>query len=134
MSSSDVDALLIGRIREGSAEAWTELIARYEGRLLAYVEGRTRNRAAKSVLKTQVRKVREAIAAGELDKAADELRLTTKKLDQTAARGIVHRNLASRLKSRLSAAIKRAKPGAAGATKAAAPAKPAKAKAAKAKK
>jgi RNA polymerase sigma-70 factor (ECF subfamily) len=46
MSSSDVDALLIGRIREGSAEAWTELIARYEGRLLAYVEGRTRNRAA----------------------------------------------------------------------------------------
>ena len=95
---------------------------------------RTRNRAAKSVLKTQVRKVREAIAAGELDKAADELRVTSKKLDQTAARGIVHRNLASRLKSRLSAAIKRAKPGAAGATKAAAPAKPAKAKAAKAKK
>ena len=98
---------------------------------------RTRNRAAKSVLKTQVRKVREAIAAGELDKAADELRVTTKKLDQTAAHGIVHRNLASRLKSRLSAAIKRAKPGAAGAIEtAAAPAKakPAKAKAAKAKK
>src|SRR5580704_11123987 len=46
---------------------------------------RTRNRAAKSVLKTQVRKVREAIAAGELDKAADELRTTAKKLDQTAA-------------------------------------------------
>jgi RNA polymerase sigma-70 factor (ECF subfamily) len=46
MSSSEVDAVLIGRIREGNAEAWTELIARYEGRLLAYVEGRTRNRAA----------------------------------------------------------------------------------------
>ena len=46
MCSSEVDALLIGRVREGNAEAWTELIARYEGRLLAYVEGRTRNRAA----------------------------------------------------------------------------------------
>ena len=39
-----VDALLIGRIREGDAEAWSELIGRFEGRLLAYVESRTRNR------------------------------------------------------------------------------------------
>jgi RNA polymerase sigma-70 factor (ECF subfamily) len=46
MSSSETNALLIRRIREGDAEAWSELIARYEGRLLAYVEGRTRNRAA----------------------------------------------------------------------------------------
>ena len=41
-----VDALLIGRIREGDAEAWSELIGRFEGRLLAYVESRTRNRMA----------------------------------------------------------------------------------------
>ena len=40
------DALLIRRIREGDAEAWNELIGRFEGRLLAYVESRTRNRAA----------------------------------------------------------------------------------------
>jgi RNA polymerase sigma-70 factor (ECF subfamily) len=40
------DSLLIGRIRSGDAEAWNELIARFEGRLLAYVGGRTRNRAA----------------------------------------------------------------------------------------
>ena len=38
------DALLIRRIREGNAEAWNELIGRFEGRLLAYVESRTRNR------------------------------------------------------------------------------------------
>jgi small subunit ribosomal protein S20 len=93
---------------------------------------RARNRAAKSVLKTQVRKVREAITAGELDKAAEELRVTAKKLDQTAARGIVHRNLASRTKSRLSAALKRAK--AEPAKPAKVEAKPAKAKATKAKK
>jgi small subunit ribosomal protein S20 len=96
---------------------------------------RQRNRAAKSVLKTQVRKVREAITAGEVEKAADELRATTKKLDQTAARGIIHRNVASRLKSRLSAALKRAVPSKDGAAKAAPATKPAKAaKATKAKK
>ena len=68
---------------------------------------RTRNRAAKSVIKTQVRKLREAIAGGEVETATAEFRLTTKKLDQTAARGIIHANVAARLKSRLSAALKR---------------------------
>jgi RNA polymerase sigma-70 factor, ECF subfamily len=41
---SQADSLLIHRIREGDDEAWTELIGRFEGRLLAYVESRTRNR------------------------------------------------------------------------------------------
>jgi RNA polymerase sigma-70 factor, ECF subfamily len=40
------DALLIRRIRAGDAEAWNELIGRFEGRLLAFVESRTRHRAA----------------------------------------------------------------------------------------
>jgi len=43
---SQSDHLLIRRIRSGEAEAWNELIARFEGRLLAFVEGRTRNRSA----------------------------------------------------------------------------------------
>ena len=45
-SSSQADVLLISRIRGGEADAWNDLIARFEGRLLAYVESRTRNRAA----------------------------------------------------------------------------------------
>jgi small subunit ribosomal protein S20 len=93
---------------------------------------RQRNRAAKSILKSQVRKVRESVAAGEADKAAEELRLTTKKLDKTAARGIIHRNVAARLKSRLSAAVKKAKGGpSAVAEKPAKAEKPVKAKAEK---
>ena len=43
---ADTDALLVGRIRDGDAEAWNELIARFEGRLLAFVESRTRHRSA----------------------------------------------------------------------------------------
>ncbi len=47
MSSPDqADASLVSRIRRRNAEAWNELIGRFEGRLLAYVEGRTRRRAA----------------------------------------------------------------------------------------
>ena len=43
---SQSDSLLVRRIRAGEAEAWNELIARFEGRLLAYVDSRLRNRAA----------------------------------------------------------------------------------------
>ena len=45
-ASVEADALLIGRIRAGDADAWYELIARFEGRLLAFVESRTRHRSA----------------------------------------------------------------------------------------
>jgi len=40
------DALLVDRIRAGRPEAWNELIARFEGRLLAYVATRLRGRSA----------------------------------------------------------------------------------------
>lgn len=40
------DQLLVGRIRSGQSEAWNELIARFEGRLLAFVEGRLGRRTA----------------------------------------------------------------------------------------
>jgi RNA polymerase sigma-70 factor, ECF subfamily len=45
-ASAETDAVLIRRIRAGDAEAWYELIARFEGRLLAFVESRTRHRSA----------------------------------------------------------------------------------------
>ncbi|MGE0759822.1 MAG: RNA polymerase sigma factor [Pirellulaceae bacterium] len=38
--SHDADALLVERIRGGCGDAWEELIGRYEGRLLAFVESR----------------------------------------------------------------------------------------------
>ena len=44
--SSDSDRLLIHQIRQGDPRAWETLIARYEGRLLAFVDRRLRDRAA----------------------------------------------------------------------------------------
>ncbi|REK09881.1 MAG: RNA polymerase sigma factor [Planctomycetota bacterium] len=40
------DQLLVARIRDGEPDAWNELIARFEGRLLAFVEGRLGRRSA----------------------------------------------------------------------------------------
>ena len=70
---------------------------------------RDRNRARKSRIKTQVRKVRDAISTGDIETAETEFRLAAKILDRSAALGVVHVNMAARGKSRLSAAIKAAK-------------------------
>lgn len=78
-------------------------------RLRQNVVRRTRNRSVKSALKTQIRKVREAVAAGDTKTGEEEFRLAAKKLDRAAAHGVVHANLAARVKSRLSAALKAAK-------------------------
>src|SRR4051812_25036198 len=43
---SDTDRLLIQQIRDGDSRAWDQLIARYEGRLLAFVQRRLHDRAA----------------------------------------------------------------------------------------
>jgi RNA polymerase sigma-70 factor (ECF subfamily) len=43
---SDSDRLLIQQIRQGDARAWETLISRYEGRLLAFVQRRIRDRSA----------------------------------------------------------------------------------------
>lgn len=45
-TAKEIDAVLIRRIRAREAAAWEELIARFEGRLLAFVESRLRDRAA----------------------------------------------------------------------------------------
>ena len=44
--SSDNDRLLIQEIRQGDPRAWETLIARYEGRLLAFVDSRLHDRSA----------------------------------------------------------------------------------------
>lgn len=73
------------------------------------LERRAKNRATKSLIKTQVRKVRAAVAAGDLTTAEAELRLTSTKLDRAAGKRIIHGNAAARTKSRLQHLLKAAK-------------------------
>jgi RNA polymerase sigma-70 factor, ECF subfamily len=44
-ASTESDMLLVQRVRAGQSDAWSQLIEQFEGRLLAFVESRTKNRA-----------------------------------------------------------------------------------------
>lgn len=70
---------------------------------------RERNKAAKTRLKNVLRKFRETVAASNLEEAKTMSVAVTKLLDQSASKGFIHPNKASRLKSRMSHAIVSAK-------------------------
>lgn len=62
---------------------------------------RTINRARKSQIKTQIKHLEAAISSGDAEKASEQFRLITKKLDKTAATSTMHKKTAARKKSRL---------------------------------
>ncbi|GIW98816.1 MAG: 30S ribosomal protein S20 [Pirellulaceae bacterium] len=62
---------------------------------------RDRNRAKKTRLRHSIRKVREAVAAGNLQQAQELAQLTQKLLDRSASQRVIHRNKAARLKARI---------------------------------
>ncbi|MFO7264964.1 MAG: 30S ribosomal protein S20 [Limnochordales bacterium] len=62
-----------------------------------------RNRMIKSRMKTFIRKYEAALAQGDLALSAELLRKATSEIDRAAAKGVIHRNAASRRKSRLAA-------------------------------
>lgn len=68
-----------------------------------------RNKAIKSAMKTQVKKVINLATEGDIEQAETEYKLAAKKLDKAGARGVIHKNAAGRQKSRLQRAIKTAK-------------------------
>lgn len=82
---------------------------------------RLRNRAQRSALRTIVKKARAA-AEGTDPQAADAaFRLAVKRLDQAAAKHLIHRNAAARTKSRLARLFRKQKQQATAAAGAATP-------------
>lgn len=77
-------------------------------RLRQSLQRRARNRSAKSTLKTSIKKLQSSVAAKEFDVARTQFSALCKLLDQTAAKGIIHPNKASRTKSRLNHSIRKA--------------------------
>lgn len=78
-------------------------------RLRQDLERRERNRAVKSSVKTQIKKVISALRDGKIDVAETEFRAAASHLDRAAGKGVIHKNNAARRKSRLQAVIKAAK-------------------------
>ena len=60
-----------------------------------------RNIAAKSAVKTFVKKAKAVIAAGDVANIGEVVAKASSVIDKTAERGIIHKNQAARRKSRL---------------------------------
>lgn len=69
---------------------------------------RVRNLAAKSALKTYIKKVRTSVTAGDATATQAALTVAVKNLDKAAQRGIIHKNQAARRKSRIAKAANKA--------------------------
>ena len=70
-------------------------------RILTNEKARVRNQAVKSELKTYVRRVREAVSAGDKETAQTALAAAGRKLDKAASKGVIHANQAANRKSKL---------------------------------
>jgi small subunit ribosomal protein S20 len=67
---------------------------------------RQRNASLKSSLRTAIKKVRKAIGTGDKAAATKELQAQQSVIDRVADKRVVHKNTASRNKTRLAQAIK----------------------------
>ncbi len=63
---------------------------------------RLRNRSARSTLRSVIKDFRIAAAGDDPDDKQTKFRQAVKKLDQAAAKNLIHKNAAARMKSRLS--------------------------------
>jgi len=64
------------------------------------------NSSLRSMLRTSIKRVRQAVEAGDKAAATEVLQKTTSVIDRVADKKIIHKNKAARHKSRLAAAVK----------------------------
>ena len=70
-------------------------------RIRQNLKRRARNRWRKDQIKQAIKDFDEAVRQGDKDKAAEQLKVCYKKLDQVAAKKTIHKNAAARKKARL---------------------------------
>ena len=66
---------------------------------------RVRNLGIRSGVKTEIRKFREAVAAGDKAAAEKQLRVASRALDKSVSKGVFHRNNAANKKSNMAQAL-----------------------------
>jgi len=69
-----------------------------------------RNRAVRSEVRTALRSLRTSLAGNDANAANTEFSSAASELDKAVRKGVLHKNTASRYKSRLSARLKAMKP------------------------
>ncbi len=65
------------------------------------IKRRARNRHRKELVKEELKTFSTVLASGDLAKAQEQLNKLTRRLDRTAAKNTIHKNAASRKRSRL---------------------------------
>jgi len=63
------------------------------------------NKMFRTAMKTDIKKYQAAVAAGDTALAQETYKAAVKKIDQAAARGIIHKNAAARKKSQFTKAL-----------------------------
>lgn len=71
------------------------------------VSRRLRNRAAKSVVKTRIKKFIATLEGSDAEARQREFAAAVRALDKAADRGVIHKNAAARQKARLAARLKK---------------------------
>ena len=82
-------------------------IKQQKKRILLAEKQRLRNRHVKSSLKTLFKRLEGQVAAKDADQATETARFLTKRIDQAAAKNILHKNNAAHKKSRVAATLAR---------------------------
>ena len=62
---------------------------------------RIRNRARKSMIRTQMKHLQNALDAGNSQEAAEQFKILTKTLDKVTCTSTMHKKTAARMKSRM---------------------------------
>lgn len=71
------------------------------------VQRRERNRQLRSRLRNALRTIREAIDKEDYKTAQGQLKVVTSLIDRMVTKGVIHKNAASRYKSRLNTRVSR---------------------------
>jgi len=74
-------------------------------RLRQNIKRRQRNRYYVRRMKTESKKVLEAVAQKDLERAKEQLKVAMKWIERAAARGAIHKNEAARRQSKVAAAV-----------------------------
>ena len=68
-------------------------------------ERRLRNKSVRSAVRTEIRKLREAVDAGDKAAAEAQLRVASRALDKAVSKGVFHRNNAANKTSNMASAV-----------------------------
>lgn len=69
-------------------------------------DSRQRNASQRSAMRTKIKALKSAIAAGDKEAATTAYKAAVPALDSMARKGIIHKNAAARSKSRLNTAVR----------------------------